>query len=104
MEAQRWRQHPHEFAGATYVETVDRPDLTELPPISQEINLLRLGRDRIQRGPRVAVQAAGRQRRLGGSTSWAHRGVDFSLSPLADSIGQSSNLFAAARVSAGSAW
>jgi len=26
MEAQRWRQHPHEFGrAATYVETVDRP-------------------------------------------------------------------------------
>jgi D-aspartate ligase len=31
MEAQRWRQHPPEFGrAATYVETIDRPDLTEL--------------------------------------------------------------------------
>lgn len=31
MEAQRWRQHPPEFGrAATYVESIDRPDLTEL--------------------------------------------------------------------------
>jgi len=54
MEAQRWRQHPPEFGrAATYVETVDRPDLTELAArFLKEINYYGLAEIEFKRDPR----------------------------------------------------
>jgi predicted ATP-grasp superfamily ATP-dependent carboligase len=54
MEAQRWRQHPREFGrAATYVESVDRPDLTELAArFLKEINYYGLAEVEFKLDPR----------------------------------------------------
>jgi D-aspartate ligase len=54
MEAQRWRQHPPEFGrAATYVESIDRPDLTELSArFLKEINYYGLAEVEFKQDPR----------------------------------------------------
>jgi predicted ATP-grasp superfamily ATP-dependent carboligase len=54
MEAQRWRQHPPEFGrAATYVESIDRPDLTELSArFLREVNYYGLAEVEFKLDPR----------------------------------------------------
>jgi len=54
MEAQRWRQHPPEFGrAATYVESIDRPDLEELSArFLREINYYGLAEVEFKLDPR----------------------------------------------------
>jgi len=106
MEAQRWRQHPHEFGrAATYVETVDRPDLTELAArFLKEINYYGLAeiefkRDRGMASTKLLDVNA---RTWGFHVLGFTAGVDFPISSMRINLGQSFKPLRGRAVSAGS--
>jgi D-aspartate ligase len=92
MEAQRWRQHPPEFGrAATYVESIDRPDLREMSVrFLKEINYYGLAEVEYKLDPRdgklklLDVNA----RTWGFHALGAPAGVDFSYLLFADQTGQ----------------
>ncbi len=92
MEAQRWRQHPPEFGrAATYVETIDRPDLTELSSrFLRKINYYGLAEVEFKLDPRdgkyklLDVNA----RTWGFHVLGPAAGVDFPYLLFSDQIGQ----------------
>jgi predicted ATP-grasp superfamily ATP-dependent carboligase len=105
MEAQRWRQHPPEFGrAATYVESVDRPELTELAALFlKEINYYGLAEVEFKLDPRdgkyklLDVNA----RTWGFHALGQAAGIDFPYLLYADQLGQS---FEACRGGAGVGW
>jgi D-aspartate ligase len=92
MEAQRWRQHPPEFGrAATYVESIDRPDLEELSArFLREIGYYGLAEVEFKLDPRdgklklLDVNA----RTWGFHALGAPAGVDFPYILFADQIGR----------------
>jgi D-aspartate ligase len=105
MEAQRWRQHPPEFGrAATYVESIDRPDLTEIASrFLKEINYYGLAEVEFKRDPRdgkyklLDVNA----RTWGFHVLGPAAGVDFPHLLYLDQLGQS---FDPCRGRAGVGW
>jgi D-aspartate ligase len=92
MEAQRWRQHPPEFGrAATYVESLDRPDLKEMSiRFLKEINYYGLAEVEYKLDPRdgklklLDVNA----RTWGFHALGSPAGVDFPYLLFADQVGQ----------------
>ncbi len=105
MEAQRWRQHPPEFGrAATYVESINRPDLTGLAArFLKEINYYGLAEVEFKLDPRdskyklLDVNA----RTWGFHVLGPAAGVDFPYLLFSDQLGQHIN---ACRGRAGVGW
>ncbi len=105
MEAQRWRQHPPEFGrAATYVESINRPDLTGLAArFLKEINYYGLAEVEFKLDPRdgkyklLDVNA----RTWGFHVLGPAAGVDFPYLLFSDQLGQH---ISACRGRAGVGW